>query len=89
MKFERLSHDRKLGICRKYFMAGFALLPFMWAVNAIWFLKEAFCATPYPEQKQIRTYVIVSGIGAIVWLVGINILGDNFPTEPQQVGGNG
>lgn len=52
-------------------MAGFALLPFMWAVNAIWFLKEAFWATPYPEQKQIRTYVIVSGIGAIVWLVGL------------------
>ncbi|XP_069986745.1 gamma-secretase subunit pen-2 [Penaeus vannamei] len=71
MNVERLPNERKLAICRKYFMAGFALLPFMWAVNAIWFLKEAFWATPYPEQKQIRKYVIVSGIGAIVWLVGL------------------
>ena len=34
--------------------AGFAFLPFMWAVNALWFFHEAFWASPYPEQKQIR-----------------------------------
>ncbi|KAK4291212.1 hypothetical protein Pmani_028676 [Petrolisthes manimaculis] len=52
-------------------MAGFALLPFMWAVNFVWFLHEAFKAPPYPEQKQIRTYVIVSGVGASLWLIGV------------------
>jgi len=34
--------------------AGFALLPFLWAVNAVWFSKEAFVAPPYEEQKQIK-----------------------------------
>lgn len=37
-----------------YYAAGFALLPFLWAVNAIWFVKEAFFVQQYEEQKQIR-----------------------------------
>lgn len=36
------------------FAAGFALLPFLWAVNAVWFAKEAFVAPHYEEQKQIK-----------------------------------
>ena len=36
------------------FTAGFAFLPFMWAVNGLWFLKEAFFKPPYQEQKQIK-----------------------------------
>ncbi|XP_068247935.1 gamma-secretase subunit PEN-2-like [Palaemon carinicauda] len=71
MNLEKVPNQRKLTLCRKYYMAGFALLPFMWAVNAIWFLREAFWAPPYPEQKQIRKYVIISGIGALVWLIGL------------------
>ena len=34
---------------------GFALLPFLWFVNSIWFFKEAFLKPPYEEQKQIKT----------------------------------
>lgn len=37
-----------------FVIAGFALLPFLWAVNAIWFSKEAFVVPPYEEQKQIK-----------------------------------
>ncbi|KAG7176556.1 gamma-secretase subunit pen-2-like [Homarus americanus] len=71
MCLAKLPNERKLTLCRKYYMAGFAFLPFMWAINAIWFLNEAFWAPPYPEQKQIRRYVIVSGVGALLWLVGL------------------
>jgi len=33
---------------------GFALLPFLWTINAVWFFKEAFAMPPYEEQKQIK-----------------------------------
>lgn len=36
------------------FTAGFALLPFVWFVNSIWFFNEAFRKPPYEEQKLIR-----------------------------------
>lgn len=36
------------------FVAGFAFLPFLWAVNAVWFVKEAFVVPHYEEQKQIK-----------------------------------
>lgn len=35
--------------------AGFALLPFLWLVNAIWFFKYAFKSAEFPEQKKIRS----------------------------------
>ncbi|XP_069193212.1 uncharacterized protein pen-2 isoform X1 [Procambarus clarkii] len=54
MSLAKMPNERKLTLCRKYYMAGFALLPFMWAINAMWFFKEAFWTPPYPEQKQIR-----------------------------------
>lgn len=62
-----MSNEKKLYLCRWYFRAGFAMLPFLWAVNAAWFLREAFIAPTYDEQKQIRKYVIYSGIGAALW----------------------
>lgn len=34
--------------------AGFAFLPFLWCVNAIWFFAEAFRKPPYDEQKEIK-----------------------------------
>lgn len=33
---------------------GFLFLPFLWAVNTVWFFKEAFFKAPYNEQKQIK-----------------------------------
>ncbi|KAF2352123.1 Gamma-secretase aspartyl protease complex presenilin enhancer-2 subunit [Trinorchestia longiramus] len=71
MDVSRATNARKLSLCRTYFAVGFAFLPFMWAVNAVWFLEEAFFKPAYPEQKQIKRYVIVSGIGAVLWLAGI------------------
>uniref|UniRef100_A0A023EG38 Gamma-secretase subunit PEN-2 n=1 Tax=Aedes albopictus TaxID=7160 RepID=A0A023EG38_AEDAL len=52
-----------------YFLpsVGFALLPFVWAINTVWFFTEAFRKPAYDEQKEIRKYVIFSAIGSIIW----------------------
>ena len=66
----KVTDEEKLNLCRKYFYFGFAFLPFLWAVNAVWFAREAFFRKPeYPEQKAMRRYVVASGIGALVYLV--------------------
>lgn len=36
-------------------IGGFALLPFLWLVNVVWFFREAFIKPTYAEQLQIRT----------------------------------
>lgn len=71
MDLSKLTNEKKLYLCKWYFRAGFALLPFLWAVNAIWFIREAFIVPPYEEQKQIKRYVIYSGIGAILWTAAL------------------
>jgi len=62
--------DAKMVLCRKYYYAGFAFLPFLWAINAVWFFNDVFRKPAFEEQSQMRTYVIRSGIGALIW-VGI------------------
>lgn len=68
MDLKRLKNEDKLDLCRKYYLGGFALLPFLWGVNSVWFFREAFLKEPYEEQKQIRTYVIRSMIGTVIWI---------------------
>ncbi|XP_049839877.1 gamma-secretase subunit pen-2 isoform X1 [Schistocerca gregaria] len=50
-------------------VTGFAFLPFLWCINAIWFFPEAFKRPEYEEQKPIKKYVILSAIGAIIWTI--------------------
>ncbi|KAL3270616.1 hypothetical protein HHI36_021150 [Cryptolaemus montrouzieri] len=69
MDLSKLTNEKKLSLCRGYFRTGFALLPFVWAVNAIWFFNEAFRKPEYEEQKQLKKYVIYSAIGAAIWSV--------------------
>ncbi|KAK7868509.1 hypothetical protein R5R35_001916 [Gryllus longicercus] len=71
MDLSKMKNDRKLYLCRWYFYAGFACLPFLWCVNFVWFFSEAFRKPSYEEQKQIRKYVIVSGIGGLLWIIAI------------------
>ncbi|KAK9753845.1 Presenilin enhancer-2 subunit of gamma secretase [Popillia japonica] len=73
MDLSKMSNDKKLDLCRHYFKAGFALLPFVWAVNAVWFFNEAFKRDQYDEQPQIKRYVIYSAIGSILWSIIIAI----------------
>jgi len=66
-----MKNDEKLNLCRWYYRGGFFFLPFLWFVNAIWFFNEAFRKSAYEEQKMIKSYVIRSAIGAIIWAAGL------------------
>ncbi|KAF7987931.1 hypothetical protein HCN44_003794 [Aphidius gifuensis] len=54
MDLSKMTNEKKLYLCRWYFRTGFALLPFLWAVNSVWFFKEAFVVPAYEEQKEIK-----------------------------------
>ena len=38
----KVGSDEKLALCKKYFYIGFAFLPLLWAVNAVWFVNAAY-----------------------------------------------
>ncbi|XP_069460969.1 gamma-secretase subunit PEN-2 [Ambystoma mexicanum] len=69
MNLERVPNEEKLNLCRKYYLGGFALLPFLWLVNVFWFFKDAFMKPAYTEQQQIKGYVQRSAIGLFFWIV--------------------
>nr|XP_060624792.1 gamma-secretase subunit PEN-2-like isoform X2 [Anolis sagrei ordinatus] len=69
MNLERVSNEEKLSLCQKYYLGGFALLPFLWLVNVFWFFREAFLAPAYTEQLQIKHYVQRSAVGLLFWVI--------------------
>ncbi|XP_002138654.2 gamma-secretase subunit pen-2 [Drosophila pseudoobscura] len=71
MDFSKAPNPRKLQLCRTYFYAGFALLPFVWAINVCWCFEEAFRKPPFPEQSQIKRFVIYSAVGTLLWIVAL------------------
>ncbi|GLV37012.1 presenilin enhancer [Carabus blaptoides fortunei] len=71
MDLTKVPNERKLYLCKWYFKAGLALLPFVWAVNTVWFFNEAFRKPVYDEQKEIKKYVILSAIGTLFWAIAI------------------
>ncbi|KAK7105343.1 gamma-secretase subunit PEN-2-like [Littorina saxatilis] len=71
MDLAKVKDEDKLQLCRKYWIGGFVFLPFLWFVNACWFFNEAFRKPAYAEQKMIRSYVIRSMIGTVVWVGGV------------------
>uniref|UniRef100_A0A0K8TPH9 Gamma-secretase subunit PEN-2 n=1 Tax=Tabanus bromius TaxID=304241 RepID=A0A0K8TPH9_TABBR len=86
MDISRVPNERKLYLCRWYFRAGFALLPFVWAINTVWFFSEAFRKPPYEEQKLIRKYVICSAFGALLWMIAIIIWQSFYQTHRVEWG---
>ncbi len=65
----KVSDAERLSLCRKYFLLGLAFLPFLWAVNAVWFFRQAFLRKPdFPEQAALRKYVGASAAGALLSL---------------------
>uniref|UniRef100_A0A8W8LBL7 Gamma-secretase subunit PEN-2 n=1 Tax=Magallana gigas TaxID=29159 RepID=A0A8W8LBL7_MAGGI len=68
MDLAKVKDEDKLNLCRKYYIGGFAFLPFLWFVNSVWFFREAFLKPEYQQQKQIKTYVIRSMIGTAIWI---------------------
>ncbi|XP_029432630.1 gamma-secretase subunit PEN-2 [Rhinatrema bivittatum] len=71
MNLDRVSNEEKLNLCRKYYLGGFALLPFLWLVNVFWFFREAFMKPAYTEQPQIKSYVSRSAVGLLFWIVAL------------------
>jgi len=71
MDLSKVKDDVKRNLCRRYFFFGFAFLPFLWAVNAVWFYKEGFKRAPFPEQRDIKKYTVLSGLGAVIWIIGL------------------
>ena len=68
----QVSDEDKLGLCKRYFFLGFALLPFLWAINVVWFFKEAFMRKPeFSQQKDLKRFVIYSAIGSVVCLTSL------------------
>ncbi|NP_991139.1 gamma-secretase subunit PEN-2 [Danio rerio] len=68
MNLERIPNEEKLSLCRRYYLGGFAFLPFLWLVNILWFFKEAFLKPAYTEQPQIKSYVKKSALGLLLWV---------------------
>ncbi|XP_072049320.1 gamma-secretase subunit PEN-2-like [Amphiura filiformis] len=71
MNLARTPDPEKLELCRKYFIGGFFLLPFLWFINVIWFFREAFIRPAFDQQKQIRSYLIRSFIGSTIWTTAL------------------
>ncbi|KAL7061268.1 hypothetical protein AAHC03_09926 [Spirometra sp. Aus1] len=61
----------RLRICRIYFYAGLAFLPFFWLVNSIWFFRDAFLSESTPDRRQFRLFVSLSIVGALLWFAGL------------------
>uniref|UniRef100_A0A914DE77 Gamma-secretase subunit PEN-2 n=1 Tax=Acrobeloides nanus TaxID=290746 RepID=A0A914DE77_9BILA len=73
MDLENLNGAEKLLLCKKYFHLGLACLPLVWIVNFIWFFKYAFKVENFPQQDEIKKYVIGSAIGSIFWILILSI----------------
>ncbi|KAI0231627.1 Gamma-secretase subunit pen-2 [Lamellibrachia satsuma] len=71
MDLSRMKNTTKLTLCRKYYLGGFACLPFLWFINVVWFFREAFTKPSFPQQAQMKQYVIRSAVGALLWLAVI------------------
>ncbi|CDI98705.1 presenilin enhancer 2 [Echinococcus multilocularis] len=44
----------RLRICKIYFFAGIAFLPFLWLVNVVWFFRDAFFGPPSNTRKKFQ-----------------------------------
>ena len=87
MNLERVSNEEKLNLCRKYYLGGFAFLPFLWLVNIFWFFREAFLAPAYTEQSQIKGYVWRSAVGFLfLVIIHSHHLDHHLPDLPAPLG---
>ncbi|XP_041373361.1 gamma-secretase subunit pen-2-like [Gigantopelta aegis] len=76
MDLRKVKNEDKLELCRKYYLGGFAVLPFLWFINSIWFFNEAFRKPAFEQQQQMKTYVIrsmilttISTVVIVAWIV--------------------
>ncbi|KAI1303582.1 Gamma-secretase subunit pen-2 [Halotydeus destructor] len=81
MDLRKSSDSDKLDLCRKYFLVGLACLPFLWAVNFFWFFNDAFRRSQFTEQSQLKLFTVLSGLGALAWIIGLTAWNVYFQTN--------
>ncbi|KAJ6682751.1 GAMMA-SECRETASE SUBUNIT PEN-2 [Salix purpurea] len=59
-----LTEDESLTYARRFYKFGFALLPWLWAINCFYFWPVLFNSRSFPS---IRPYVIRSAVGFTVF----------------------
>ncbi|KAI9023504.1 Presenilin enhancer-2 subunit of gamma secretase-domain-containing protein [Phycomyces nitens] len=67
-RLDKMSNDELVNISKKMFYGGFALLPFLWLVNVMYFFT--ICRKP-TSPPALRKYVIMSLTGCLVCFVGL------------------
>ncbi|XP_031562490.1 gamma-secretase subunit PEN-2-like [Actinia tenebrosa] len=71
MDLRKVPDEEKVRLCRRYTIIGLAFLPFLWFINVVWFFKEAFCRERFPGQSKMRSDIVKSAIGLIIWIAGL------------------
>lgn len=87
MNLDRVDEAEKLKISRRYFIAGFFLLPFLWLVNGVWFFREAFLKSG--GHPRLRRYVAFSLLGCLAWLVAVVTWTSVYQTQRPHWGAGG
>ncbi|KAJ8967026.1 hypothetical protein NQ314_003143 [Rhamnusium bicolor] len=86
MDLAKVPNEKKLYLCRWYFRVGFALLPFVWTVNVIWFFNEAFKKPEYEEQKHIKKICCTVSDRFCNMAGNTDYMGDDIPIEQGELG---
>ena len=70
MNLRRVSPEEKVNICRKYFLAGIPLLPWVWIINVLWFWREATKVDHIPQVYYILLkYAISCSIFGVLYVI--------------------
>ena len=75
MNLRRASPEEKINICRKYFLAGLPLLPWVWIVNVLWFWREATKPDHIPEVSDESGSILAISEVVIIVVVVVVVVG--------------
>lgn len=89
MDLRKTQDTEKVRLSRIYYYGGFGFLPFLWFVNFVWFFKEAFYREQFQGQNEIKRNILCSGVGALVWIIGISVWVGLYTTHRASWGATG
>ncbi|KAF5957857.1 hypothetical protein HYC85_005082 [Camellia sinensis] len=67
-----LSEEASIGYARRFFKFGFFIMPFLWALNCLYFWPVLRHSRSFP---QFRRYVVGSAVGFVVFTGSALIMG--------------
>ena len=88
MNLDSVPSEEKLKTCKRYFIIGCFGLPFVWLINGIWFLREAFFVKSEVTTR-IRRYVLGSLLGALIWIALFVMWTSIYQTQRRNWGKSG